>query len=334
MLKAVVGARERSECTPCEHPRPAPRNLIVGTMSTVDTVIVEVALNGSRDRTEHPAVPYFPAEILAEARRCADAGATVFHMHARAADGAWSADPRWYAEAHRLLRAAMPDALISITSLRPTEVPVAAVVDLLSLLAAHPATRPDLISINLGHIVAWERVAVDGSTRRTVHYPNDYEDIVALLASCRQHGIVPELGVMDLGFVSNAVSLRDDGVLPDPGWFLLELDSAGYGAGRQVAPASTANYDRLASDLRANFPGAIWAAHGSERPGYAVLRRALDDGTHVRVGFEDAVQLPDGRLAASNADLVAWVVAAAQERGREPATLDGARAIIGLEPMT
>ena len=301
----------------------------------MDSVIVEVALNGSRDRAQHPGVPYSPAEILAEARRCADAGAAIFHLHARTADGAWSADAGWYAEAHRLLRAAVADALVSITSLRPAGVSVKAVVDLLAELATDPATRPDLISVNLGHIVAWDPATPGHPTRRrTVHFPNDYEDIVALLASCEEHGVVPELGVMDLGFVSNAVSLRHDGVLPDPDWFLLELDSPGYGAGRQVAPATATNYDRLATELRGHFPGAAWAAHGAEIPGYAVLRRALADGAHVRVGFEDAVHLPDGRLAASNAELVAWVVSSAREVGREPAIAREARATIGREPMT
>jgi 3-keto-5-aminohexanoate cleavage enzyme len=294
----------------------------------VDVVVIEAALNGGRDRLENPAIPYTAHDIAAEARRCAEAGATVFHVHARAEDGGWTADPALYVEVVGGLREAVPEGLISITSLRPEGVPVEAILDLLAGLAPHAETTPDLISVNLGHGVAWEP-SIGGPIRWTVHYPNSYEDVVRLLSACGEYGIRPELGVMDLGFVSNAVALRDDGLLPDSPWFLLELDSPGYGAGFQVAPATVANYDALAGPLAAHFPAARWAAHGQGLPGYAVIARALAAGAHVRVGFEDAVHHPGGHLAGSNAELVAWAVGAAKELGRRPATSAEARAIMG-----
>lgn len=293
-----------------------------------DRVVIEAALNGGRTRREHPRVPQTPAEVAAEARRCADAGASVVHIHARRAGG-WSADRRWYAEAHRRIRDLVPGMLISVTSIRPEGVVVSIVLELLAALVANLATRPDLLSINLGHITTWEPPSVSGvGGRRTVHFPNDCEDIAALLAACRDVGITPELGVMDLGFVSNAVALREDRLLPPREWFLIELDSPAYGAGKQVAPSTPANYTLLASLVREYFPRAAWAAHGVGLAGYDVLRRALEDGAHVRVGFEDVLQLPDGRRASSNADLVEWAVGAAKVLGREPATAAEAQAII------
>jgi uncharacterized protein (DUF849 family) len=299
------------------------------TLSPDEPVVIEAALNGGRDRAECPAVPYTAAEIAAEARRCADAGATVFHVHARAADDGWTADPARYAEVVSALRQAAPEGLVSITSLRPEGVAVDAVLDLLAALATDPATTPDLISVNLGHIVAWEPVAGSGFRRRTVHYPNAYEDIVRVLVSCRERGIWPELGIMDLGFVSNAVALRDDGALPERPWCLLELDSPAYGVGPQVAPATVANYEAVAAPLREHLPEARRAAHGQGIAGYAVIARALAEGAHVRVGFEDAVLLPDGRPARSNAELVEWTVAAARAAGRRPATVGETRVVTG-----
>jgi 3-keto-5-aminohexanoate cleavage enzyme len=136
---------------------------------------------------------------------------------------------------------------------------------------------------------------------------------------------------MDLGFVSNAVALRGDGVLPARPWFLIELDNPAYGSGVQVAPSTVVNYDALAAPLRQYFPEARWAAHGQEVAGYAVVERVLADETHVRVGFEDAIHLPDGRLARSNAELVRWAVVAAQEAGRTPATIEETRRITGMD---
>ncbi len=138
-----------------------------------DVVVIEAALNGARSRADHPAVPYTPVEVAEEARRCAGAGAIVFHIHARSGDATWSADPAWYADAHRRIRAAVPDALVSITSIRPAGVPTSTTVELLAVLASDPTTCPDLVSVNLGHTVAWEPTAPSAPTRRrTVHYPN------------------------------------------------------------------------------------------------------------------------------------------------------------------
>jgi len=50
----------------------------------------------------------------------------------------------------------------------------------------------------------------------------------------------------------------------------------------------------------------------------------------VRVGFEDNVYLEKGVLAKSNGELVAKVVRIAKELGREIATSDEARGILGL----
>ena len=295
-------------------------------------VVIEAALNGGRARSQNGAVPYTAGELATEARRSADEGATVFHVHARADDGGWTIDPARYAWVLRELRAAVPHGLVSITSIRPEGVRVEEILKLLATLAGDPATKPDMISINLGHIVAWETVVSGSVRRRTTHYPNAHEDVTRLLAACMAHGVRPELGVMDLGFVANAVALRDDGVLPERPWFLIELDSPGYDSGVQVAPSTVANYDALASPLRQHFPAARWAAHGQGVAGYAVIERALAGGEHVRVGFEDVIHLPDGRLARSNAELVRWAVAAVQEVGRTLATVQEARVITDCYP--
>lgn len=296
-----------------------------------EPVIIEVAVNGGRSRAEHAAIPCTPAEVADDARRCAAAGASVLHFHAQDADGNWTAESQWYAKAIRLVRAATSGMLISLTSIRPAGVPVDAVLDSLAALARSPETVPDLISVNLGHGIAWERA---GGTRRTIHFPNDYADIWRTLQACRDLNITPELGVMDLGFISNAVALRVDGAIPGYPWFLVELDSPAYGAGRQTASATVADYEVLSSRVREHFPRARWAAHGAGLGTYDILLRALDDGDHVRVGFEDSLVLPNGRPAPSNADLVAWAATSAAERGRRPATPAEARAIIRGSGMT
>jgi uncharacterized protein (DUF849 family) len=54
-------------------------------------------------------------------------------------------------------------------------------------------------------------------------------------------------------------------------------------------------------------------------------------GGHARVGLADNIFISKGKLAQSNAELVAKMVRIANELGREIATPDEARAILGLK---
>jgi hypothetical protein len=77
-----------------QDPPPRPRRPHPA-MST-DPLILTVAPNGAyKQKTDHPAVPLSAAEIGAEARRCADAGAAMLHLHVRTPEGAtcWTRRP-------------------------------------------------------------------------------------------------------------------------------------------------------------------------------------------------------------------------------------------------
>ncbi|CAA9523191.1 MAG: hypothetical protein AVDCRST_MAG79-312, partial [uncultured Thermoleophilia bacterium] len=52
-----------------------------------DPLLIVAALNGLRSRAECPKVPLTADELAAEARRAAEAGAGIVHVHARKPDG-------------------------------------------------------------------------------------------------------------------------------------------------------------------------------------------------------------------------------------------------------
>jgi len=56
-------------------------------------------------------------------------------------------------------------------------------------------------------------------------------------------------------------------------------------------------------------------------------------GGNVRVGLEDNIYYSKGELAKSNAQLVARIVRIARELGKEPATPEEARQILGIKPL-
>jgi len=75
-----------------------------------------------------------------------------------------------------------------------------------------------------------------------------------------------------------------------------------------------------------------WSVIGAGYPAeFNLDTLAIIMGGHARVGLEDNIFVSKGVLARSNAELVAKVVRIAGELGREIATPDEARAILGLK---
>jgi uncharacterized protein (DUF849 family) len=60
-------------------------------------------------------------------------------------------------------------------------------------------------------------------------------------------------------------------------------------------------------------------------------RRALELGGHVRTGVEDTFYLPDGKRARNNGDLVKALADVTREVGRDIATAEEAREILGIK---
>jgi len=288
----------------------------------MDKIVIKACLNGMRGREQNRNVPWTPQEVAAEARRCAEAGASIVHIHARANDGGISYDPEWYAEADRLIRE-QTALIINHTTAR---LPDASIDQVLRYLRETP-DPVDMISLNTGSI-AINTPLVNG-TRQTMALPNSYEDIRQTILVCRERGIVPEPTVLDTGFLSNVAMFVEDGLLPAPRYLLVEF-SGRFGTGFQIMPGTPRSYAYITDCVKEVFPNATWIAHGIEDSVFTIASLAITTGAHVRVGFEDRATLLDGSVASSNADYVSWVTEAARAHGREPATPQEARRILGV----
>ncbi len=288
----------------------------------MDTIIIKACLNGARDREQNPHIPWTPEEVAAEAKRCAAAGAAIVHIHARTNDGGISYDPEWYTEADRLIRA-QTDLVVNHTTARM----LGASIDQVLRYLRETPEPVDMTSLNAGSITF--NTPLVGGTRQTVAIPNSYEDIRQTILICRERGIIPEPTVLDTGFLSNVVTLVQDGSLPPPRYLLVEF-SGRFGDNFLIMPGTPQSYFYLTSCVREVFPQATWIAHGIEESVFTIASLAITTGAHIRVGFEDRATLIDGSLATSSADYVAWVVGVARAHGREPATPQEARHILGL----
>jgi uncharacterized protein (DUF849 family) len=77
-------------------------------------------------------------------------------------------------------------------------------------------------------------------------------------------------------------------------------------------------------------PGHHWGVIGISRDQWMLVAAALTLGGSIRVGLEDNLYLPDGRMASSNGELIAKARQMTEDVGRRPATVSEARAMLAI----
>lgn len=278
-------------------------------MSIGDKLIVNACLTGMVPmKTDNPNVPMTPEEIASDARRCVDAGAAIVHLHARDDEGL----PTYRLETYEAVVAAVkercPDVVVCVSTSGRT---FKAFEERSAVLDLGGGLEPELASLTLG--------SLNFPTQASVNEP---EMIARLAGRMRERGIVPELEVFDLGMLDYAAYLAERDVLREPFYVNILLGSLG------TLSATPANLTLLAQSVP---PGATWSAAGIGRFQFQVNAMAVTMGGHVRVGLEDNLYMDTAKQElATNAALVERVVALALAAGREPASPDEARAMIGL----
>ena len=76
-------------------------------------LVIMVAPNGARrTKADHPRLPITPAEIADEAVRCAEAGASVLHVHVRSDDGRHTLDAELYRAAIDAVRQRLGERMV------------------------------------------------------------------------------------------------------------------------------------------------------------------------------------------------------------------------------
>lgn len=74
----------------------------------------------------------------------------------------------------------------------------------------------------------------------------------------------------------------------------------------------------------------VWSCAAAGKNQFDITTVAMILGGNVRVGLEDNLYIARGKLAESNAEPIAKMAQIAQELGRETATPDEARKMLGL----
>ena len=135
-------------------------------------------------------------------------------------------------------------------------------------------------------------------------------------------GIKPAVAVFDKGMIDMAIRLNKKGIIKSPMHFDFVMGVNGGISG------TTRDLNFMVESIPA---GSTWTASGVGRAEFPMVTMAILMGGHARVGFEDNIYLSKGVMAKSNGELVEKVVRLAKELGREIASPDEAREILGLK---
>jgi len=277
--------------------------------SLLAKLIVTVAPVGAEvTRRDTPYLPLAPGEIAREARRSWQAGASVLHLHVRDAEGRPTQDRAVFAEVIELV-GKETDLIVQVSTGGAIGMTVA---ERLQSVDAHPAV--EMATLTCGTVNFGAGVFLNA--------PQDMEEIARAVAA---RGIKPEIECFEPGMINNAAALVKKGLLRPPLHYDFVLG----------VPGGMTGHPRDLLFLSESLPpGSTWSVAGIGRYELPLAVLAILLGGHVRVGFEDNIYYARGRLAESNADLVARVVRLARELGRETATPAEARGILGLASRT
>ena len=274
----------------------------------MDKLIINAAITGMvAARKDNPNLPITPAEIEEDVRRCRDAGAAMVHLHARDTDGAPTYRKEAYQEILRRVQRSCPDIILCVSCSGRAHKTFEERSDVLE--CVNPA--PEMASLTLG--------SMNFANVESVNSPGM---IKSLAARMLERGIVPEWEVFDLGMLEYSHYLISRGIVRPPYYCNILLGSL------CTLGASAFN---LAAMVRALPPGVTWAAAGIGQFQFQTNAMAITMGGHVRVGLEDNLWYDSERTRpASNPDLIARLVALARACGREIASPEEARRMIGL----
>jgi 3-keto-5-aminohexanoate cleavage enzyme len=272
----------------------------------MEKLIITAAICGAEvTKEQNPAVPYTVEEIVREAKSAYEAGAAIVHLHVRKDDGTPTQDKARFKECIDDIKKEIPDVILipstggavgmtATERLQPTEL------------------FPEMATLDCG----------------TCNFGDDvFENTMPMMRDfgkrMMENNIKPAYECFEMGHLDTALNMVRKGPLPGhPMQINFVLGVPG------CTPATISNLCWMVNSIPSN---ATWTATGVGRSAFQMAAAAIAMGGNVRVGFEDNLYLEKGVLAKSNGELVANAVRIAKELGREIATSNEARKILGLK---
>lgn len=274
-----------------------------------DKLIINFTPTGvipTKDMT--PFVPLSPEEIIKDVLEAVNLGASMVHLHARDELGQPTYKKEVFAEIIQGIRKENKDVIICASTSGRNSPDFAKRSEVLDL---EGDQKPDMASLTLSSLNFNKQASL-----------NSPDMIMALAKKMLENGIKPELEAFDIGMINYAKYLIKKGLIEAPFYFNLILGNIA------CAQANLLNVGLMINELPDN---SIWSLAGIGNYQKKMNMLSVVYGGGVRVGLEDNIWLDESRSKlASNFDLVKRVVDAARLVGREIATPEEVRIILGL----
>jgi 3-keto-5-aminohexanoate cleavage enzyme len=289
-------------------------------------LIIEVRANEYTMREGNPNVPWSAEELAIDAAACAEAGAAIYHYHARLADGAPDHGTRGNAAAIKAIRGAC-DLLVHPTlgwaTLNATAQERLATIEELCL---DPATRPDFAPMDVGSVNVDRFDAQRNAFKTTdVIYRNPTETLIHFARRIPELGLKPYVTSWNISFTRQIDAFLRAGILKDPLFLCFVLTDGDLLGGHPGTEKGIGAH----LDFLPRRQGLQWTVcnYGGDLVG--ILGTILTHGGHVALGLGDFAYPTFG--TATNADIVRFVADFARKLGRAPATPAETRELLGMQ---
>ena len=283
-------------------------------LKTTDKLIITVSPGSNfQGKEANPAMPYSPEELAETIYECWNEGAAVAHIHCRDKDGIPTNDPKVFRKVDEQIREKNCDIIIQ-HSTAPAMRPGSTIDDGIKSIEANP----EMASLSMGVGV----LLYKGQARITPRNRFWDREQAKLMMS---KGIKPELEVYNMVMMEDVYDLIDNELLHKPYWmsFIMGMHRVNQNAIRYTPKALMYLMDLVPPESMFSVIG----IGGDELPATSM---SILLGGHCRIGFEDNIFYRKGELAKNNAQLIARTARIAKELGREIATPDEARQMLGI----
>lgn len=284
-----------------------------------DKVVVTCALTGVlTNPAQHP-VPVTPEQMAASAYDAFNAGATVMHCHFRRQEPGMGYLPSWepevVAEIVDAIRARCPGVIINMSTGVVGD-------DIREQVACLRRVRPEMAALNAGSLNYLKLRANGTWAWPPMLFDNPVHKIQGFIDAMQETGTVPECECFDTGILRSVVMFEQAGMLRAPIHVSLVM---GVASGM---PAKPAWLPLLIEEMTPTIEWQVIAIGREEV--WDLHRRAAELGGHLRTGVEDTFYLPNGEKTTGNGPLIEALVQVARQAGRQIASPEEARAILGI----
>ncbi len=270
----------------------------------MEKLIITIAPTGNvPTKKTNPNTPITVEEIVRDIKTCSEKGATIAHIHVRDSNGNPTSDKAIYKEVLKRLDEENIDIIRQLsTGARGGENSI--------------DWRGQMLELN----AQMASLATGSSNFMTSVNANSPELIETLANKMKENNIKPEIEAFDVAMISNATRLCKKGILKGPLHFNLVMNVPGS------IPGTPKNLFHMIESMP---EGSTWTVSGIGSSQMTMIAMAILMGGHVRTGIEDVLELKKG-VPATNGSLVENVLNIARALGREIATIEDTKRILGL----